>query len=151
MHVRRTYKLSSPEPVNILTRPMGGMEEAPHPPLPPPLSHPTPLQPPRPRPRTFTPFGGTGKGSATLRATLQISKRKKTCNPLIFEGLQVGLRPPSAAPKYRKMRGLPAAPKYGESTKGDSPQRRSTGRHDYAINAFAQRHQDPNNDGHGLG
>ena len=93
-----------PEPVNILTRPMGGMEEAPHPPLPPPLSHPTPLQPPRPSPRTFPPFGGTGKGSATLRATLQISKRKKTCTPLIFEGLQVGL-PHNAAPKYRKMCG----------------------------------------------
>ena len=39
------------------------------------------------------------KGGATLPATLQNLLKRSTCNPLIFEGLQVGLRLLSGAPK----------------------------------------------------
>ena len=38
-------------------------------------------------------------GGATLPATLQISLKTNICNPLISEGLQVGLRPLSGVPK----------------------------------------------------
>ena len=39
------------------------------------------------------------KGGATLPATLQVSLKTNICNPLISEGLQVGLRPLSGVPK----------------------------------------------------
>ena len=45
------------------------------------------------------------KGGATLPATLQISLKTNICNPLISEGLQVGLRPLSGAPKGTRAAG----------------------------------------------